>query len=749
MAEANEVGADVASPLLTVKLEQPYPAPDLLPRPELVERLAEGAPQVNLISAPAGWGKTSLLAAWLGSRRDSQHVAFLRLEGGDDVGSLFWTYVIAALRKVVPGLATGADGILRSPDVDPMRQVVPSLLNELMDVDEDLLLVLDDYHVISAADIHDSMSYFIDHLPPTVRLVIATRSDPPLPLGRLRASGKLAEIRVGDLAFSPTDTVELLRRRFAVDLIDTDADSLCRRTEGWPAAVQLAGLSLQGKDDHTEFVERFAGDDRNVAAYLMGEVLASVTPDVRAFLQATCVLDEFSGSLCDAVAETEGSDSLLQRLEESGLFVIPLDSHGGWYRYHHLFADWLRHELRRERADLIPVLHRRAADWHAVNGDLVSAIEHCFSGGDEGRALELLERYLGDWALVEWPRVMRWMDRVDEESASTSPMIAVANVWIGMFAGDFARGMRWLHVAEASIDSVPADARVNIERHLQVYRGLAELVAGGDMDGGRRLAIEVADAERPNSSRLFVAAVGNAAVATFWTLGPLEAVPLLMEAQAARANASLFDSGLTPLLALAHAELGSWAEAEAAARLAFEMPKPPAYYKYPSLMLAHFAAGMVLMAQGQREAAIERIEQGLELARTWPDPIGVAYGLLVMADARSDFQEKRALVREARELVSGKWGRGRILKLVAAAERKLDLRKPKKATEGSVFIEELTEREAEVLRLLRSDLSLREIAGEMYISHNTIKSYTKSIYRKLGVTSRSAAVETGADLDLI
>lgn len=736
------------SPLLTVKFAQPGPTPDLLHRPDLVERLERGAPRVSLISAPAGWGKTSLLSAWLKSKRDSR-TAFLRLEEGDNAGPLFWKYVIASLREVVPGLATGADEILQSPATDPMRKVVPSLLNELMDIEDDLLLVLDDYHVITADEIHYSMVYLIDHLPPSLRLAIATRSDPSLPLERLRASGVLNEVRVGELAFSRADTLEFLRNRFSVDLSDADADVLCRRTDGWPAAVQLAGLSLRDADDPNRFVRRFAGDDRNVAAYLMGEVLASVAPDVREFLDATCVLDELSGSLCDAVAETEGSGLLLQELQQSGLFVIPLDTHGGWYRYHHLFADWLRHELQRERRDLIPVLHRRAADWHADHGGLVPAIEHCFSGGDDRRALELLEESLGDWAAVEWPRLFRWMERVDEESSAGLPMIAVAKSLACMFVGDFARGMRWLQIAEAAVGLLPQDSRATIDHPLQEARGLAELWTGGDIEESRRLAIEVANAERPNASRLYLAAIGTAAVATFWTTGPLEAVPLLMEAQAARRDASYADSGVTALLALAHAELGSWAEATAAAALAFSQPPPPAYFKYPTLMLAHYAEARVLIAQGDREDAIERTEQGLALARTWPDLIWVAYGLLVMAEARSDFREKRALVREAREIASGDWGRGRILDLVAAAERKLDVRKPIGTSDGTAFVEELTEREAEVLRFLRSDLSLREIAIEMYISHNTIKSYTQSVYRKLGVTSRAAALETATELDII
>ncbi len=733
--------------LLRTKIAPPVTSSGMLVRPSLVRRVSEWAGKLILISAPAGWGKSSLLASWYGDRDDRRY-AFVRLEPSDDDPAIFWRYVIEALRTVFPDIAAGSEELLRSPEIEPTRQIVPALLNELVAQHEAVVLVLDDYHVVGES-ISRSVEFFIEHLPARCQVVVASRSDPPFPLNAMRAAGEVLEIRARDLGFDGPETTDFLRNRFDLEVPGEIAQRLCDRTEGWPAGLQLAGISMASVADVASFVDRFAGDDRNVAAYLVSEVLSTIPPERREFLQRTCVLDELSPSLCDAVAEGVGSDRVLRDLEGSGLFVIPLDTRREWYRYHHLFADWLRHELRREQPGLVPELHRRASDWYAQRGELESAIEHTFRAGDQEGALELLERYLGDWDSVQWSRVLRWMVNVEEESAARFPMIAVANVWFGLFAGDFPRGMRWLKVAEESIDSVPKESQATIRRYFQVFKGLAELTAGGDMDLARELCVEVADAERPNRSRLYVAAVGNAAVATFWTTGPLAAVPLLLEAQRARADASLADSGLTPLLALAHAELGSWAEAESAANLAFELPRPPPHFAYPDLMLAHFAAGTVLLARGERDAAISRIEQGLNLARTWPDPIGVAYGLLSMADARSDFQEKRALVREAREIVSGKWGRGRILDLVAAAEGRLDIRRPIGNTEGTVHAEALTERETDVLRRLRGDLSLREVAAEMYISHNTVKSYTKAIYRKLGVTSRTAAVEAAIELDLL
>jgi LuxR family maltose regulon positive regulatory protein len=748
MSIQERVGAGPSAPLLTIKLVPPVLTSRWLPRSEVVERLVGADEPVVFITAPAGWGKTSLLAAWLDAEQGRRPAAYLQLEESDDTAPVFWTYVVAALRRACPELGASAEEALRGPDIDPMRDVVPSFLNELTEADCDLLLILDDYHEISREDIQSSVGYLIDHLPPRVQMAIATRADPTLHLGRLRASGNLVELRAHDLAFSATETAELLRRRFAVDLDDGAVELLRRRTEGWPAAIHLAGVSLQDTEDPGEFVGRFAGDDRNVADYLMGEALERVSDQDREFLLRTSVLDQLNGPLCDEVAGVTDGAATLDRLERSGLFVIPLDNTRHRYRYHRLFGDWLGHELRRTEPESIPELHRKAAAWYANNSSLQAAVDHAIDASDPPLAARLIDRYLQDWAAVHWSLVWQWFQQLPDDAIRSYPMTAVARFNVALARGDFASSSQWIEAAEAALDAVPPDLRPIVETTVAIHRAFGELAAGGDMEVARTASMAIADQERAAQSIIFAQAIGLAGISTFWTTGPLDAIPLLLEGSMARRRGSLRDGGVTALLALAYAEVGDWAAAEDTAADALALPEPDEWVGYPDRMAAHFALGMALLARGDRDEAVSRISTGLGMARGWVEPVFIAYGCLALADARTEYAEKRALVREARAMIEGLEGRGRITELVAGAERKLALRRPHQETAGTVHVEPLTDRERDVLHLLRSDLSLREIAGELYISHNTIKSYTQSIYRKLGVTSRSAALETASDIDI-
>lgn len=739
----------VTAPLLTMKLLPPEPTPRDLPRRNVVDRLVGANAPVVLITAPAGWGKTSLVAAWLDVEQDRRPAAYLRLEYGDDTAPVFWTYAVAAIRRARPELAANAERALRGPDVDPMRDVVPSLLNELVEVDEPLLVVLDDYHVISRDEIHRSVAYLIDHLPPAVQLAVVSRADPRLPLGRLRANGSLAELRAHDLAFSEAETAELLERRFDVQLDDGRIEILRRRTEGWPAAIHLAGVSMRDVEDPTDFVVRFAGDDRNIADFLMAEALVRVPDRDREFLLRTSVLEQMTGPLCDRVAGVDDGAAMLDRLERGGLFVIPLDRTRRWYRYHRLFGDWLRHELRRSDPDLIPSLHLVAAQWYADAGSLERAVDHAIAAGDQYLAAQLIDRYLQDWVAVHWSVVWRWFQELSDDAIGAFPMAAVGRFNVALARGDFASSSHWLEAAEASLDAVPPDVRPTVETTVAAHRAFGALVAGGDMEAARTAFLAIADQERSRTSILYAQTVGLAGLATFWSVGPLEAIPLLLEGSTVRRRASLRDGGVTALLALAYAEVGDWTAAEEAADDALALPEPDAWVGYPDRMAAHYAHGKMFLAHGDRATAASRIGIGLGMARDWVEPIFVAYGCLALADATTDYAEKRALVREARSMIEGPRGRGRIVELVASAERKLAIREPAHRTAGTVHVDPLTDRELEVLRLLRSDLSLREIAAELFISHNTIKSYTRAIYRKLGVTSRSAAIATASDLDLL
>ncbi len=735
------------SPLLRMKLAPPVPATNMLPRPDLVSKLAGTGWRVSLISAPAGWGKTSLVAAWYGTESEQRPFAFLRLEQGDDDSPIFWTYVIGALRTVHPTLAAGADAALRTPGMNPMRQIVPLLINELAEIEEPMVLVLDDYHVVGREDIHTSVSHLIDHLPESLRLVIATRSDPPLPLSRLRASGAMVEIRAGQLGFSSAEAAEFLDQRFGVELDARSTEDLRHRTEGWPAGLQLAGLSLAGESDPQGFVERFTGDDRNVADYLITEVFRSVPADWRQFLLRTSVLDRLTGSLCDEVAGVSNSAAILEDLERANLFLIPLDHRRRWYRYHHLFGYWLRYELEKTQPEAMPELHARASRWHEENDSLDFAINHAIAAGDGDRAAGLIDQYLTDWGQVHWSRLAHWLAQLPDETIAAHPLCAIGRVRFALARGDFSGGWQWIEAAEAAVDGVPDELRNVVEGTTTQYRAFTELVAG-DMDVARMRSVEIADKERSAGSSLYALAVGVAGLATFWSVGALESIPLLREATVARAEHSLSDSGITALLANAYAEIGDWSGAEAAAAAAFALPAPPEWHRYPDAMAAHYASGKVLISQDFRDEGIAQIRQGLEMARGWVEPSFIGYGCLALADGLTDYPGKRALVREARQIIEARGARGRVMDLVVAAEHKLALRSPSQRTDGTVRVEPLTDRERDVLRLLSSDLSLREIGTELYVSHNTVKGYTKSVYRKLGVTSRAAAIEVGDALDL-
>ena len=700
-----------------------------------------------LISAPAGWGKSSLLTAWQAAAPQPERFAFLRLEESDDDVAVFWSYLIAALRTLYPDILPDSEQTLRTPGVDPMRGIVPQLINDLVSAEIHAVLVLDDYHHISQPAIHASLLYLIDHLPPSLRLVVATRSDPPLQLGRLRASGDMLEVRAKRLALSADEATQLLLTRFGLDLDDDSVQMLCDRTEGWPAALQLAGLSLRSEDDHDSFVRRFAGDDRNVADYLTGEVLGHLPADRRDFLLRTSVLDRLTGPLCDSVADVDGSAATLEELERANLFVIPLDSRRSWYRYHNLFADWLQHELRRTHPDWTAELHLRASRWYADAGSLEPTITHAIAATDYGQAAELVDQYV--WhhpAQINWSALLRWLNEIPEDVAGGYASLATTHVWFAMARGDHARGLHWCELAEAAVDTAPPDLQPQLRTVASLNRAVAQ-AAGGQRAAARETFERVAAQERPSGSATHAMAVGLAGEAVFWDEGALAAIPPLREGAAARERLSLSDGGVTALLATAYAEIGDWSAARAAAERALAMPPQREGYRYPDLMAAHYALGRVLASEGQHAEAVVEVNKGLAMARDWIDPLAVAYGCLQLAETVDDFVEKRSLVREARQLTESSVDPGRVPELVTAAERKLSLRS--RSDQGTGHGQELTDRERDVLRLLNSELSMREISTELYISFNTARGYAKSIYRKLGVTSRSAAIETARDLDLL
>src|SRR6266851_9176163 len=418
----------MVTPLLETKFYVPKWRRGLVPRPRLSERLNRGAEsKLTLVSAPAGFGKTTLLADWLAAVAvDGRTVTWLSLDQSDNHPASFWTYLIAALQTAEPHIGASAISLLQSPQPPPIEAVLTLLLNELGGMSADLVLVLDDYHVIDARDIHDGMTFLLDHLPPQPHLVIASRADPPLPLARLRARGELVEIRAADLRFTPDEAAVYLNQVMGLDLSAGDVAALEGRTEGWIAALQLAALSMQGRDDVAGFIAGFAGDDRYIVDYLAEEVLQRQPESVRSFLQQTSILDRLSGPLCDAVTGQVGGKAMLEALERANLFVVPLDDRRHWYRYHHLFADVLHARLLHEQPDRVPDLHLRASAWYEQSGERSVAIGHALAAGDFERAADLVELAIPAMRRSRQEAAVRgWLELLPDEVIRVRPVLSV------------------------------------------------------------------------------------------------------------------------------------------------------------------------------------------------------------------------------------------------------------------------------------------------------------------------------------
>jgi LuxR family transcriptional regulator, maltose regulon positive regulatory protein len=412
--------------LVATKLYVPLPRPGFIARPRLADRLAEGSGgALTLVSAPAGFGKTALLAHWArGLRRP---VAWLSLDGGDNDPARFWRYVAAAMDVVRPGVAGRVEALLGAAPQPPVEGLVTVLVNALVDLPDEAILVVDDYHLIESRSIHEGLLLLLERRPPPLRLVVASRVDPPLALARLRARGQLVELRAAELRFTPEETAALLGAATGLELPPASLAALQARTEGWAAGLQLAGLSLRGRSDPAGFLAGFSGSHRFVLDYLAEEVLDRQPGHLRTFLLETSVLSRLCGELCDAVTGRTDGQALLEQVERANLFLVPLDEERRWWRYHHLFADLLRARLERERPERLPALHRNAATWCEGHGLVDDAIGHAVAAGDPGWAAQLIERHAEeDFQRGEGATVLRWLRALPVELVRVRPQLSLA-----------------------------------------------------------------------------------------------------------------------------------------------------------------------------------------------------------------------------------------------------------------------------------------------------------------------------------
>jgi LuxR family transcriptional regulator, maltose regulon positive regulatory protein len=533
--------------LLETKFYPPRLPRDLVPRPRLRDRLVRGTTsKLMLVSAPAGFGKSTLLAQWLDDWLDPEpaagtterSAAWLSLDRDDNDPASFWTYVIAALRTAVPGIGETALGLLQAPQPILIQTVLTTLLNDLGALERDAVLVLDDYHVINSLKVHEGMAFLIDHLPPRLHVVIASRADPALALARLRARGDLVETRAAELRFTPDEAAAYLNGMMALRLTAEDVAVLEGRTEGWIAALQLAALSMQGRDDTAGFIAGFAGDDRYILDFLVEEVLQRQPARVQAFLLETSILGRLSGPLCDAVTGQGDGKAMLETLDRGNLFLVPLDDRRRWYRYHHLFADVLHARLLDEQPDGPPELHRRASVWHEQNGDRSEAIRHALSGEDFDRAADLVERA---WPVMRQFRqeatMLGWLKALPDPLLGRRPVLSVAYAAVLAVSGQFddvetrlRDAERWLDPAAGGDDGpaapsppmavVDEDELRRLPAAIAGYRAAQALVAG-DVPGTISHARRVLDLVTDDDHLERAAAAGLMGIA-HWGTGDLE-----------------------------------------------------------------------------------------------------------------------------------------------------------------------------------------------------------------------------------
>ncbi|HVH24096.1 MAG TPA: AAA family ATPase, partial [Pseudonocardia sp.] len=491
--------------LLATKLRMPRPRTGWVARPRLLQRLRAGAEgELVLVCGPAGFGKSSLLADWLhGDRRSA---AWLSVDTGDNDPVRFWRHVAAALDGVRPGIADRAGAQLTGAQLTgassaSLDAVVKTLVNELAAIPDEVALVVDDYHLIDAAEVHRSLEFLLDHLPSSLHLVMASRSDPPLPLARLRARGQLTELRAGDLRFTHGETAELLRRSVGRELPAGVVAALGERTEGWAAGLQLAALSLQGRSDVTRFVREFSGSHRFVLDYLTEEVLERQPEELRSFLLETSILERLSGALCDAVLGRGGSQRTLESLERASLFLIPLDERRRWWRYHHLFADLLQANLKRLYPQRVPELHRAAATWFERRGLPDCAIRHALAADDMTRAARLVEQHFEEqiWRRAEGATLVSWLAALPSEAIHRRPVLALGQAYVTLMTGRLGEVEPLLQVAQSPLERADGEPYLaSIDRQDSVLANVPAAIAiaraelarlGGDADRERAFGL--------------------------------------------------------------------------------------------------------------------------------------------------------------------------------------------------------------------------------------------------------------------
>jgi ATP/maltotriose-dependent transcriptional regulator MalT len=740
---------DGLPPLIQAKLLPPRHRSGLVERPRVTNLLdgADGS-ALTLLSAPTGYGKTTAVRAWCEVCGDP--FAWITLDAGDNDPVRLWTYVAAGVNRIREGLARRALQRLEEPAA-PVELAIDELTNGIAAFAKPLVIVLDELQAIDGHVVFASLEHFIQRLPPNARLVALTRNEPAIDLARRRGRGALVELRAAELAFTRAEARELLVERAAIPLEARDVEVLVERTEGWPAGLYLAALWLRGLENPTAGAREFAGSHRNVVGYLSGEVLHGLDADTLSFLVRSSVLGRFTAELCDAVLMRSDSSAMLAEIERRNLFLVPLDGQGRWFRYHALFAELLALELDVAEPGTAAELHRRAGVWLEARGLVVEAAEQAAAAGDHAFVADLLIRHHRPLHLRP-ATFLRWVETLPEDVLVERPLLPVfAALQAGRAGRPSEQRRRFLALAERARAEHP-------DRFGSYIDALLSLVAVGWIDGGLGEALR-----RGREGAALVKEGGEAGPMLVSILAALShalyiAGELDEATETARAAVEHPDvPELQPSYAVALSVLALTAAQEGQVAAARVHVDGAAAVVRETGLATDWVGGIVASASAvvhREEGNLPQAERDAETAdgirRTQGACVELAWTLVLLADirrSRGRLVEAQRAVDEARDVLRKLADAGRIGALLADEERDLADALDRAAVDD--LFEPPSEAELAVLRLLAGDLSVRQIAAELFLSVNTVKTHTRVIYRKLGVRSRADAVARAGALGLL
>lgn len=748
-ADRSDLSRQLADSILEAKLRPPQTRSAWVIRSRLLEELEHATQRaVTLIAAPAGYGKTTVVAQWLASDLRPKIVAWISLDTADNDPVRLWTNIATALARAGCDIARDIVGFVAAGSRDMLTVVLPRIVDALAALPSEITVLIDDFDIVRATECNEQIDFFVKHLPPNAHVVLITRSDPTLRLGRLRAAGQLSEIRADDLAFNTREASALLVSD-GVQLSSEAVSELMQRTEGWPAGLYLAALSLTGRADPSEFVHTFSGNNRFIGDYLTEEVLSRQPEQVRNFILDMSIVDRFSVPLADYVTEARHSASILRNLKHTNLFLVPLDSEERWFRFHHLFGAVAYSTLATERPDRAAMLHGRAAEWLSENGYIEDAVEHALAAGNFRHAANLVNsNWLRYFDAGLGTTVQRWLRALEASAADHSTAYVVTAAWMAALSGNQEEMDRWLAQLNNASDHVRLpDGTKSVESVVALIRGLFGF--DGPLD---TLAFARRAAELETNGDLAWFAVANTALGhASYVIGDLDtAVGVLPKAATSEAAPALLKILALATLALAQAELGHDDRSRRSAEEAMEVVETRSLHALPQVSLAFTALGQSQAASGELMQAMATLEHGLNLRRKIPglSPWPTIHHLLIMgrvAALAGDLPLARRLLDEVSPLIRQyPEGMAALIARLEAARKTL-----REAQTISRPEEPLTAREIDVLRQLAGPLSLGQIASELYLSQNTVKTHTMALYRKLGARSRSAAVKIGRQRLLI